>query len=136
MPSRKMTEPIGVPARELTVAVSDTVCPKTAVAVDVPSVVVVAAAVTGAEVFNSTPTVLEKVLAATRSTRPSPFRSPAATPKGLLPPVGTACDGLEGAVTVADEHGQPTRDGLRGPHGGVRRPSLLKSPRASPISPN
>ena len=47
----------------------------------------------GLEVFNSTPTVLEKVLAATRSTRPSPFRSPAATPKGLLPPVGTACAG-------------------------------------------
>ena len=51
------------------------------------SVVVVVAAATGVEVFNSTPTVLEEVLAATRSTRPSPFRSAAATPKGSLPPV-------------------------------------------------
>ena len=68
-------------------AVSVTICPKTAVAVDVLSVVVVAAAATGVEVFNSTPTVLEEALAATRSTRPSPFRSAAATPKGSLPPV-------------------------------------------------
>ena len=68
-------------------AVSVTICPKTAVAVDVLSVVVVAASATGVEVFNSTPTVLEEALAATRSTRPSPFRSAAATPKGSLPPV-------------------------------------------------
>ena len=87
VPSRKMTVPIGVPAGEVTVAVSVTICPKTAVAVDVLSVVVVAASVTGVEVFNSTPTVPEEVLAATRSTRPSPFRSAAATPKGSLPPV-------------------------------------------------
>ena len=87
LPSRKMTVPIGVPAWELTVAVSVSICPKTAVAVDVLSVVVVAASATGVEVFNSTPTVLEEVLAATRSTRPSPFRSAAATPKGSLPPV-------------------------------------------------
>ena len=89
LPSRKMTKPIGVPAWELTVAVSVSICPKTAVAVDVLSVVVVAALVTGVEVFNSTPTVPEEVLAATRSTRPSPFRSAAATPKGSLPPVET-----------------------------------------------
>ena len=87
LPSRKMTVPIGVPAGEVTVAVSVSICPKTAVAVDVLSVVVVAAAATGVEVFNSTPTVLEEALAATRSTRPSPFRSAAATPKGSLPPV-------------------------------------------------
>ena len=82
LPSRKVTVPVGVPAREVTVAVSVTICPKTAVAVDVLSVVVVAASATGAEAFNSTLTVLEEALAATRSTRPSPFRSAAATPKG------------------------------------------------------
>jgi len=70
------------------VAVSNSVCPKTAVGADVPSVVVVFAPGAGAgELFNSTPTVLEEVLVATRSTRPSPFRSAAATPKGSLPPV-------------------------------------------------
>ena len=88
VPSRKVTVPVGTPACEFTVAVSNTVCPKTAVGADVPSVVVVVAAGTGAvEVFNSTPTVPEEALAATRSTRPSPFRSAAATPKGSLPPV-------------------------------------------------
>src|SRR5512142_1347283 len=72
VPSRKVTLPTGTPAFELTVAVSSSVCPKTAVGADVPSVVVVAASMTGADVFNSTPTLLEEVLAATRSTRPSP----------------------------------------------------------------
>src|SRR3954447_25536507 len=62
VPSRKVTKPIGVPAWELTVAVSNSICPKTAVAVDVRSVVVVAAAVTGAEVLNSTPTVPGEVV--------------------------------------------------------------------------
>src|SRR5215467_788671 len=52
VPSRKMTEPIGGPALETTVAVSVSICPKTAVAVDVLSVVDVFAAVTGAEVYN------------------------------------------------------------------------------------
>jgi hypothetical protein len=46
LPSRKETVPIGVPAREVTVAVSVSICPKTAVAVDVLSVVVVAALAT------------------------------------------------------------------------------------------
>ena len=41
LPSRKVTVPVGVPAGEFTVAVSTSVCPKTAVAVEVPSVVVV-----------------------------------------------------------------------------------------------
>src|SRR5262249_31303659 len=88
LPSRKKTVPIGVPAGEVTVAVSVSICPKTAVAVDVLSVVVVGASMTGAAVFNSTPTLLEELLAATRSTRPSPFRSAAAAPKGAVPPVG------------------------------------------------
>src|SRR5207248_3616296 len=86
LPSRKKTVPIGVPAGEVTAAVSVSICPKTAFAVDVLSVVV-AAATTGVAVFSSTPTLPEEELAATRSTRPSPFRSAAATPKGSLPPV-------------------------------------------------
>src|SRR5262249_12215839 len=57
VPSRKVTVPAGPPAWELTLAVSNTVCPKTAVGADVPSVVVVFAAVNGAELFSSTPTV-------------------------------------------------------------------------------
>jgi hypothetical protein len=44
LPSRKKTVPIGVPAREVTVTVSASICPKTAVAVDVLSVVVVGVA--------------------------------------------------------------------------------------------
>ena len=44
--------------------------------------------------------------------------------------------GLEGAVAVAEEQGQLTWDGLRGPQAASVRPSLLKSPTASPISPN
>ena len=87
LPSRKVTVPVGTPAGEVTVAVSVTVCPKTAVAVDVLSVVVVAASATGVVLFISTPTVPEEALAATRSTRPSPFRSAAAKPRGSLPPV-------------------------------------------------
>src|SRR6516165_9806250 len=58
-PSRKKTVPIGVPAWELTVAVSVSICPTTAVAVDVLSVVVVGAATTGVAVLSSTPTLLE-----------------------------------------------------------------------------
>ena len=46
VPSRKVTVPVGTPAAEFTVAVSVTGWPKTAVAVDVLSVVVVAAAPT------------------------------------------------------------------------------------------
>src|SRR5262249_32639403 len=44
VPSKKVTRPAGVPAGEATLAVSSTVCPKTAVAVEVRSAVVVAAA--------------------------------------------------------------------------------------------
>ena len=111
--SRKVTVPVGTPAAEVTVAVSVTRWPKTAVAVDVLSVVVVFAAVVPVDVFNSTPTVLEEVLAATRSTRPSPFRSAAATPKGPSPPVRRSSrdQRLEGAVPVAGEHGEIARGG-------------------------
>src|SRR5262249_7342735 len=100
LPSRKKTVPIGVLARELTVAVSVSICPKTAVAVDVLNVVVVVAATTGVEVFSSTPTFPEEELAATRSTRPSPFRSAAATPKGSLPPVENLCGDWNGTPNV------------------------------------
>src|SRR6516165_3610454 len=61
LPSLKKTVPIGVPAGEVTVAVSVSNCPTTAVAIDVLSVVVVGAAGTGAAVFNSTPTLLEEL---------------------------------------------------------------------------
>src|SRR5262249_20436257 len=44
LPSLKVTVPVGVPAAEFTVAVSNSVCPNTAVGTDVPSVVVVVAA--------------------------------------------------------------------------------------------
>ena len=56
VPSKKKTVPIGVPVGEVTVAVSVSICPKTAFAIEELSVVVVGAAVTGAAVFNRTPT--------------------------------------------------------------------------------
>ena len=65
------------------------------------------------ELFNSTPTVLEEVLAATRSTRPSPFRSAAATPEGVIA-AGQEVQPqirLEGTVPVAEEHGKIARGG-------------------------
>ena len=43
LPTKNVTVPVGVPACEVTLAVSVSICPETAVAVDVPSVVVVAA---------------------------------------------------------------------------------------------
>ena len=91
VPSRTKTVLTSVPACEVTLAVRSTVCPKTAVGADVASVVVVVPAGAGAVgTFSSTPTVPEEAFAATRSTRPSPLRSAAATPRGSLPPVGEA----------------------------------------------
>src|SRR5262249_59831782 len=55
VPSRKETKPIGVPAGEVTVTVSVSICPKTAVAIEVRSVVVVGAAGTGAAGVHNTP---------------------------------------------------------------------------------
>src|SRR5262249_29951165 len=139
VPSKKVTVPVGTPAAEVTVAVSVTAGPETVVGADVPSVVVVAAAVTGAEAFNSTPTVLEEALAATRSTRPSPFRSAAATPKGSLPPVQNLSGDGNGApnapspfrVTTVSPSGRAASP----PTATSSRPSLLKSPRATSPSP-
>src|SRR5262245_1878461 len=138
-PSRKKTVPIGVPAWEVTVAVRVSNCPTTAVAVDVLSVVVVATSMTGAAVFNSTPTVLEEELAATRSTRPSPFRSAAATPKGSLPPVENLCGDWNGTPNVPSPFPvntvNPSGRAACPPTAASSRPSLLKSPRATSPSP-
>src|SRR6516165_10367764 len=139
LPSRKKTVPIGVPVWEPTVAVSVSICPKTAVAVDVLSVVVVGAATTGVDLFSSTPTLLEEVLAATRSTRPSPFRSAAATPKGSLPPVENLCGDRNGAPNVPSPFPvitvSPSGRAASPPTATSSRPSLLKSPRATSPSP-
>src|SRR5262245_14706307 len=133
LPSRKATKPIGVPAWELTVAVSENICPKTAVGADVLSVVVVAAAGTGVAEFNTTPTVLEKVLAATRSTRPSPLKSAAATLRGSLPPVETLCSTNAGNVPSPFPLNTVSPSGMAAspPTAASSRPSLLKSPRAT-----
>src|SRR5262245_6267257 len=139
LPSRKKTVPIGVPAGEVTVAVSVSNCPRTAVASDELSVVVVGASATGAAVFNSTPTLLEPLLAATRSTRPSPFRSAAATPKGSLPPVENLSGDRNGAPNVPSPFPvntvSPSGRAASPPTATSSRPSLLKSPRATSPSP-
>src|SRR5262245_11060529 len=139
LPSWKKTVPIGVPAGEVTVAVSVSNCPTTAVAVDVLSVVVVGAAVTGEAVFNRTPTVLEELLVATRSTRPSPFRSAAATPKGSLPPVEKLCGDWNGTPNVPSPLPvftvSPSGRAACPPTATSSRPSLLKSARATSPSP-
>src|SRR6516165_5877878 len=140
LPSLKKTVPIGVPAGEVTVAVSVSICPTTAVASDELSVVVVGASVTGAAVFSSTPTVPEEELAATRSTRPSPFRSAAATAKGSLPPVENLCGDWNGTPNVPSPFplntDSPSGRAASPPTATSSRPSLLKSPRTtSPSSP-
>src|SRR5262245_60451835 len=139
LPSLKKTVPIGVPAGEVTVAVSVSSCPRTAFVSEEVSVVVVGASMTGAAVFNSTPTVLEEELAATRSTRPSPFRSAAATPKGSLPPVEKLCGDWNGTPNVPSPLPvftvSPSGRAACPPTATSSRPSLLKSARATSPSP-
>src|SRR5262245_39031226 len=139
LPSLKKTVPIGVPAGEVTVAVSVSSCPRTAFVSDELSVVVVGASMTGAAVFNSTPTLLEEVLAATRSTRPSPFRSAAATPRGSLPPVENVSGDWNGTPNVPSPLPvftvSPSGRAACPPTATSSRPSLLKSARATSPAP-
>src|SRR5262249_10951423 len=132
LPSRKKTVPIGVPARELTVAVSVSICPTTAVAVDVLSVVVVGASTTGAEGFSTPRTLREEGVAATRSRRPSPFRPAAATPNGSVPPVENLSGDWNGTPNVPSplpvNTVNPSGRAAAPPTAASSRPSLLKSP--------
>ena len=113
VPSRKVTEPIGVPARELTVAVSVSICPKTAVAVDVLSVVVVAAAVTGVG------GVQQHTDGAGGGVGRDQVHEAVAVQVGRRHAQGVIAAGqevqpnqrLEGAVPVAGEHGEIARGG-------------------------
>jgi hypothetical protein len=70
LPSKKVTVPVGVPAGEFTVAVSNTVCPKAAVAVEVRSVVVVAAAACPSPRFTVSPIRLAGRFAASTTSLP------------------------------------------------------------------
>src|SRR6516165_12509585 len=109
---------------------------------NVPSTenVAVIAGVTRVVLLSSTPTVPELALAPTRSTRPSPFRSAAATPTGSLPPVENLSGDRNGAPNVPSplpvNTVSPSGRAASPPTATSSRPSLLKSPRTtSPSSP-